>query len=304
MEPTAKIQQSIESLTTQITQIQASIQAIDQIHTKREEIIDRLAKAEEQVKEISSKIDQVKWKMQFVFRVASLAIGILIPVAGFLGWHYTYKGIVSDVETYIRGRIQDGILRDGNLFYDNLLAGTALYGNGQYGPATVRLKECFKPPHYYDTSLLVPFLSSLYRNDDWDTANYIIETLKKDNSKYQVIPDPFVYVIIGSIEIQGSPEHPDWLEAGLHDLTKGKNSMAAGQTDATQQIYINLWLYHLQRGDLQAAKADIEIMKELPVDYGTWRSVKAWKFFRNYFEKNPDVEPQIKAMWDQLPKMS
>jgi hypothetical protein len=297
------MQQSIETLTTQVAQMQASIQAISQIHAGWEQLIQRTDRLEDQVLRISSSMDQLKWKMQFVFRMASIAIAIVVPVAGFLGWHYTYKGIVSNVEASVEGRIENDVVHEGNLFYDNLLAGTALYGNSQFGPATVRLKECFKPPHYYDTSLLVPFLSSLYWNDDWDTASYVIDILKKDNAKCEAIRDPFVYVMIGSIEIQGSPEHPEWLESGFHDLTKGRNGMAAGQIDATGQIYINTWVYHLQRGDNSAALADIKIMKDLPVTYSSWRNVSSWKFFKDYFEKNPNMEPQIKEMWNQLPKM-
>jgi hypothetical protein len=242
------------------------------------------------------------WKAKFSIGVLSL----VLVAAGYLGFHYGYRSFYRDVKDTVtqslEGEIQQSVITDERSFYDDLVAGNALDGAGQYAQATARLMNCFKAGHYRDTAVLLPLLDSIYKNSDWETAKSVFDVLEKEPAKSGGTTDPRVLAYIGSIEVQGAGVYPDWLEKGSAILLSAQLLTPPGDTATLSMIHTNYWLYDIQRGDWKSADAEISALKELDVPVSTWDTVKRWRFFTQYFTQgsNLGLEPRIRSTWSAL----
>jgi hypothetical protein len=82
------------------------------------------------------------------------------------------------------------------------MTGSALNTGQRYSAATNHLLECFTEEYYDDTVVLIPLLDSIYRTDDWDSAERVIGKLRQSDPGYQHIGDATVLAYIGAIQIQ------------------------------------------------------------------------------------------------------
>lgn len=290
MEDEAKLEEKINAIAAQMAQLRAKSNADDRLNQLESELKSIRTEAYQKHK-------QFTWKIRFLGAVGS----VLVPIAGFFGIRYSYSDIIKKVTSQIHAEVKEGIIQENNTFYDNLTAAAVLDEHNQFHSATDKLMKCFTQGHYHDTAVLVPLLWSLYEDDDWERAAVVIKEVRSDEASYVSIPDTYVYVLIGSIEIQAGLEHPDWLDDGLRTLNWAKSRIPENQTDAWSLIDTNLWLYHLQRKEFDAAQQMINSLKLLKTTYRSWLTVSNWRFFRDYLQQDPSLEPKVKAMWDQLP---
>jgi hypothetical protein len=264
----------------------------------REELLTKINTLERRIDAVSVEKDDAVWKAKFILSGVIAAISF----AGYLGIHYSYQDLKNSFVQRVDDELRQGVISEDRAFYRNLMTGSALNTGQRYSAATARLLQCFTEGHYNDSAVLIPLLDSIYRNDDWVSAGKVITVLTKNDPEYERIGDATVLAYIGGTEVQASVDHPEWLETGFSVLKKAQALTTPGDSGTLGVVYMNYWVYYLQHHDMLKAADTINSMKQQSLSVNSWSTVRQWKFFERYFadEQNRRLEPQIKAMWQQL----
>ena len=280
------------------TPLPDTVGLIGKLYETREILTKAVNDLAKRVDELDAKRKESAWKFKFLAGV----ISVVVPLAGFLGFHYTYKDVVQTLEDRIHEDLRKGVISEDRAFYNDLMFGAALNTSGRYRAAIARLSQCLTEAHTHDPAVLVPLLDSIYRIDDWESAVNVLATLRRADPQLQGITDATVLAYIGAIQVQGSISHPEWLEPGFAVLQRAHSAVLPGDAETLGTVFVNYWIYDLQRHDMTDAKAKINALKEQRFWVFSWHTVSQWRFFRDYFQnkENKELEPEIAAMWNNL----
>jgi hypothetical protein len=247
-------------------------------------------------------LEKAKWTMKFSAGVLAVVLG----VAGYFGFRYGYRAFYGDVKEGVTGKlegeIRQSVITENRAFYEDLVAGNALDAAGQYANATERLMGAFKQGHTQDPAVLLPLLDAIYKGDDWENGEAVVDALEKQNVTFGGTSGHAILAYIGAIEVQAAEMHPDWLEKGFASLEKAQLWTPPGDKETLSLIHTNYWVYAIQREDWKGADTEISALKELDVPVYGWETTRRWRFFAGYFAqvKNLGFEPRIRGMWSQL----
>jgi hypothetical protein len=266
---------------------------------KYQDVMNTIHTVQLDIQDIKQDIHE-KW---LYFKLVSLIITIAFTLLGVLGYHN-----MRDIQSQITDNINSHVT-DSKIFYDNLMAGTALTVQKNYTAATPILKKCLTKEHLYDNSVLFPLLLSLNYTDNWEEALPVIETIMTDRERFDKINDASIYLVVGSILVQagvsrwteGIPQGRLEMDQGLAILQKAKAVTTREDHKTLKHLYNNEWIYYLAVGDPAKAQQAIEAIKALPNEQVySWDNVSKWRCFRDLFDKHPEMVNPASSQWGEL----
>jgi hypothetical protein len=155
-----------------------------------------------ELEKLSAEYEKAKWKL----KLSACVLLAAVVLGGYLGFRYGYVEFYRDVKDTVtrklEGEIRKGVISEERFFYDDLVAGNALDAAGQYAHATERLMGCFKEGHYHDGAVLLPLLDAIYKSNDWENAQTVLDVLKKEEPPLGGARDHTILAYLGAIEVR------------------------------------------------------------------------------------------------------
>lgn len=270
----------------------------------------------EKVQQLSEELHTLKSDVDHKWNVLKVVSTLTLFVAGFVtGW----LGIKTwpDFKKQISAEIDSRIAAK-EAFYDDVMGGTILYGQGRYDAAIPKLLKCFNDGHTYDKNILIPLMASLNIDDNWEEGRPVLQKLRSNPAAFDKLNDPSIYVIVASFEVQSgisdlvesegkSSEAAERIEHGNLLLQRLFEGLGPNQHDMRQRVLTNEWLYHIARHEFDGAQDVIDAIKASPRKmkvYG-WDTLSDWRCVRVLRAKagKDRSEKQMgiaKAQWEQL----